>query len=223
MNFKTLAILLAPAAALAASPAAAASFTNGSFETSTCGASGGGFATVSVGNGCISGWTVESGSVDYINGYWLAQSGLRSIDLAGNSPGTISQVFDTVVGQLYSVNYFLSGNPDGGSESKFGVVSAVNGSIINSATFEGIQGSSRTDMNYLPWNFSFTATGTTTKLSFASRSDAGAFGAVLDSVSVAAVPEPGTWAMMLLGLGFIGGSMRLAKRKQKQKLTVSYA
>lgn len=37
----------------------------------------------------------------------------------------------------------------------------------------------------------------------------------------AAVPEPGTWAMMLLGFGFVGGAMRSAKRRQK--LTVSYA
>jgi hypothetical protein len=37
---------------------------------------------------------------------------------------------------------------------------------------------------------------------------------------VAAVPEPATWALMLLGFGFVGGAMRSAKRKQK--LTVSY-
>lgn len=36
-----------------------------------------------------------------------------------------------------------------------------------------------------------------------------------------AVPEPTTWAMMLLGFGFIGGAMRSAKRRQK--VTVSYA
>lgn len=36
-----------------------------------------------------------------------------------------------------------------------------------------------------------------------------------------AVPEPATWAMMLLGFGFVGGVMRSAKRRQKQ--TVSYA
>ena len=35
-----------------------------------------------------------------------------------------------------------------------------------------------------------------------------------------AVPEPVTWAMMLIGFGFIGGAMRLHR---KQKLTVSYA
>ncbi|WP_082992669.1 PEPxxWA-CTERM sorting domain-containing protein [Erythrobacter sp. QSSC1-22B] len=36
-----------------------------------------------------------------------------------------------------------------------------------------------------------------------------------------AVPEPSTWAMMLLGFGFVGGGMRSAKRRQK--VTVSYA
>lgn len=39
--------------------------------------------------------------------------------------------------------------------------------------------------------------------------------------SAAAVPEPATWAMMLLGFGFIGGALRSGKRRQK--LTVSYA
>ncbi|WP_232366617.1 PEPxxWA-CTERM sorting domain-containing protein [Alteripontixanthobacter muriae] len=36
-----------------------------------------------------------------------------------------------------------------------------------------------------------------------------------------AVPEPTTWAMMLLGFGFVGGAMRFTKRRQK--FTVSYA
>ena len=36
-----------------------------------------------------------------------------------------------------------------------------------------------------------------------------------------AVPEPSTWAMMLLGFGFVGGAMRHAKRRQK--LTISFA
>ena len=36
-----------------------------------------------------------------------------------------------------------------------------------------------------------------------------------------AVPEPATWAMMIIGFGMIGGTMRSAKRRRK--LTVSYA
>lgn len=40
-------------------------------------------------------------------------------------------------------------------------------------------------------------------------------------VVAAAVPEPSTWALMLLGFGFVGGAMRTTKRRQK--VTVSYA
>jgi hypothetical protein len=39
--------------------------------------------------------------------------------------------------------------------------------------------------------------------------------------SVAAVPEPATWAMMIGGFGMVGGAMRSARRKQK--VAVKYA
>jgi hypothetical protein len=39
---------------------------------------------------------------------------------------------------------------------------------------------------------------------------------VLGSGTAAAVPEPATWAMMLIGFGFVGGAMRSAKRRQAQ-------
>jgi hypothetical protein len=43
----------------------------------------------------------------------------------------------------------------------------------------------------------------------------------VDGVSnVPAVPEPATWAMMLLGFGFVGGAMRATKRRQS--VAVSY-
>jgi PEP-CTERM motif len=41
------------------------------------------------------------------------------------------------------------------------------------------------------------------------------------SVVTGAVPEPATWAMMLLGFGFVGGALRSGKRRQN--LTVSFA
>jgi hypothetical protein len=44
---------------------------------------------------------------------------------------------------------------------------------------------------------------------------------VISQQATAAVPEPSTWAMMLLGFGFIGGAMRTAKRQHK--VTVAYA
>lgn len=39
-------------------------------------------------------------------------------------------------------------------------------------------------------------------------------------LAVAPVPEPGVWALMILGMGAVGGAMR---RRQKQALSVHYA
>ncbi|ASJ91147.1 PEPxxWA-CTERM sorting domain-containing protein [Porphyrobacter sp. CACIAM 03H1] len=46
-------------------------------------------------------------------------------------------------------------------------------------------------------------------------------GFTLNVSEVPAVPEPGTWLMMIIGLGFTGGAIRFAKRQQS--VTVSYA
>lgn len=40
-------------------------------------------------------------------------------------------------------------------------------------------------------------------------------------IGAPAVPEPATWAMMLIGFGAVGGAMRSAKRRQK--MTIFYA
>jgi PEP-CTERM motif len=41
-----------------------------------------------------------------------------------------------------------------------------------------------------------------------------------DNVSIAAVPEPATWAFMIFGFGAIGGAMR---RQKKANVKLSYA
>ena len=35
------------------------------------------------------------------------------------------------------------------------------------------------------------------------------------------VPEPASWAMMLLGVGMIGGGLRIARRKNAMALTAA--
>jgi hypothetical protein len=35
------------------------------------------------------------------------------------------------------------------------------------------------------------------------------------------VPEPATWAMMLVGLGLIGGGLRMARRKEGMALNAT--
>ena len=125
------------------SPAQANLILNGSFET---GPSPGTFLTLSNGDTSITGWTVGGDSIDYIGTYWQPQNGSRSIDLAGNGPGSISQTFGTVNGQTYHVEFWMAGNPDGGNTLKAIAASAgsVNGQVFTFSTI----GNSLGDMGW---------------------------------------------------------------------------
>ncbi|WP_282950020.1 MULTISPECIES: choice-of-anchor C family protein [unclassified Sphingopyxis] len=188
------------AALLLPATANAATVVNGDFET---GPNPGSFTTVNAG-GTIGAWTVLSGSVDYIGSYWQPQGGSRSVDLNGNSQGAIEQAIATVIGQAYEVTFWLAGNPDSGPQVKTVKVAAANANGM--FTFDTF-GVSRAAMGWQKYTFNFTANSASTLLSFASQ-DAGAYGAALDTVSISAVPEPATWAMMLFGFVLVGGAMR---------------
>jgi len=197
--------LLGAMAVIAMLPSAAnaAEFVNGSFEA---GAPAGSFSTVSGGNNSsISGWTVTGNSVDYIGNYWTAQDASRSVDLNGAAQGGIQQTFDTLDGIQYNVTFWLAGNPDGLPVAKSVLVSAT-GATDGLFSFDST-GASKNNMGWSKYTYNFLASGTSTTLSFASQ-NAGAYGAALDNVSVSAVPEPATWALMLIGFAAVGFGMR---------------
>jgi choice-of-anchor C domain-containing protein len=156
-------------------------------------------------------WAVTSGSVDLVGGYWQSPSGPNpptgtngSVDLDGVSTGAISQgILGLVDGKTYTLTFWLSGNPDGPPATKSVDVSI--GSAIDDNFMYTIGTNTHTDMMYTMESLTFTA-GATNTLSFASQDSASDFGPVIGGVSIA-IPEPATWAMMLLGfagLGFAG-------------------
>jgi len=151
---------------------------NGSFET---GIEPGVFTTLLAGdNTSIPGWTVESGSVDYIGTYWSASDGDRSLDLTGFNAGAVSQTFPTVVGHTYEVTFDLAGNPAGPPAVKTLEVDA--GGTATSYNFD-VTGHTLADMGWQQETFSFTATGTSTTLTFTSL-DNTFYGPALDNVAV---------------------------------------
>lgn len=165
-------------ASSAGSALAAPVNSNGSFET---GVAPGVFTTlVGVNNTNITDWTVDSGSVDYIGSYWMASDGTRSLDMTGFSSGTVSQTFPTVIGHTYEVSFDMAGNPAGFPLEKHLDVSV--GGAPESFTFD-VTGKTLVDMGWETNTYEFTATSTSTTLSFASQ-DAGFFGAALDNVVV---------------------------------------
>jgi choice-of-anchor C domain-containing protein len=197
------------AAIVSFTTAEAAPFTNGSFETGPN--PGGSFVTLGTGNVSITGWTVTSGSVDYIGPYWDAAHGVRSIDLNGNNPGSISQTFDTVLGQLYAVTFQLAGNPDGGHNSWIAEVSATgNAPQLFVTTFAA----NTTTNNWPGFTYHFTATGAATTLRFASNDPDTFYGPALDNVQVSAVPEPTT--LVTFGLVSAVGALIGARRRLRR-------
>jgi choice-of-anchor C domain-containing protein len=195
--------------AFSAFPVQAATIVNGGFENGTN--PGGSFITVPGGNTtAITGWKVGGASVDYIGGYWQPQEGSRSVDLAGSGIGSIAQDILTAAGQRYRVTFWVARNPDSGIDPRTGFVDV--GGTATQYSFTNAP-STRANMKWQQKTYEFIAAGASTTLRFSAdpATSQQFFGLALDNVSIAAVPEPATWAMMIMGFGLIGGALRSRK------------
>ena len=185
---------------LAGSTFAFSGVSNGSFESGTFTTNP--FDTLTVGATDLTGWTVDSGSIDWIGSYWRAAEGLRSIDLNGFDSGTISQTLATTIGNTYIVTFDLSGNPVGDPTLKT-LTFGASGAATNTYTFDTAVAANTLDaMKWAEHTYSFLATSSSSVLTFTSTI-AGAYGPALDNVIVteivptAADCKDGGWPTMI--------------------------
>ena len=136
---------------------------NGSFEVGPADA----IRTVSAPNAtAIPGWTVSAGDIDFVNGFWTAADGTRSLDLNGDQAGTIAQAVPTQIGASYVVQFALAGNPGLGLQDF--VLRASAGAMVLDFPISTTASSSFTSMGWQERSFTFTATAVSTTLAFAS-------------------------------------------------------
>jgi choice-of-anchor C domain-containing protein len=177
--------------------------TNGSFEDGT-NAPGAGFRTLNATNTDITGWTVASGSIDWIGSYWQASAGQRSIDLSGNEPGAldVSQTLSLGPGK-YELSFDLSGNPDGGPTTKSAsvILGGVPGSPFTK-NYTLTAANTLANMNYIRQSIVFTLSNLANVTVGFANPLAGPYGPAIDNVSLSAVPLPA--AAWLFGSAFLG-------------------
>ena len=210
----------------AAVPAHANLLVNGSFEQGAFVNQGNQTMSLAAGSIVIDGWTVLTDPTAWINAgnpFGLAASdGSRFLDLTNYSAGApfagMSQSFATMAGATYTLSFDLGGSNAWGRPDAL-IASAAG----TSATFTTGPASAATPNNdWYHESMTFTATGATTTLTLQGSAGFNYIG--LDNVSVVlssgpgpvpAIPEPGTWALMLAGLAVVGGVAQRRKTARR--------
>jgi hypothetical protein len=183
----------------------------------------GGFEVPTVSSPCcntvppdsLDGWTatpnvnVVVGTYASTNGN-LAFEGNQYLDLVGQGgTGSIYQDLATAVGQSYLLTFAYSHNLFTPSSATSASASVSLGSLFD------VVSQSTGDSSNHDWQIYtgiFSATDTTTRLTFTNLTGGVNEGVLLDGVSVQAVPEPATWAMMLVGFLGIGMVTRRTRK-----------
>lgn len=146
----------------------------------------------------VDGWTFNN------PGTYIAEQTDTNGVLTGNGAlllnengGVGTTIVGLVAGQKYDISLLLSGDNRPGSAYVFNI--SMGGTSWVTTGVDGSAGSNPGTVE----NYIFTATGSSETLTLSQSSSTQA-SPIVDDLSIAAVPEPSTWAMIILGFASIG-------------------
>ena len=186
---------------------------NGSFENNVISSSWAALSSVTGWTSSASGnsaFEIQKGATQGGQGGFnpVAAAGTQYLELNAASLTSVSQSIATTAGGTYALSFAYSGRPDtpGGASSLMNVY--WGSTLLTPTALIG-----NTSGVWQTYSQNVSALGSSTLLRFESIGPVSApsYGSYLDNVSVTtAVPEPESYAMMLLGLGLLGF---MARRK----------
>ena len=138
------------------------------------------------------------------------------VDASGRN--VLRQRFDTVAGQSYVIEFAPRAGAHGPASVRTVLTSATAG-VTQTSTFD-TAGQSSGAFGWRTYSYSFVANGAATTMVFAAA-DGRAQAASLTPVTVAELPEPAIWGMMLFG--FFGLSFAVRRRDIQPKARVRFS
>jgi hypothetical protein len=148
----------------------------------------------------LTGWTGGADGIELRNNIaGAAYDGVNYVELDTNINSASSQVLGTTLGQKYTLSFAYAPR-EGTAASTNGIEVFWNG--VSQGTFSGTGAASGNA--WVPENLTVTGTSPTSNLEFRAVGISDSYGGSLDAVSLTAIPEPESYAMMLAGLGLLG-------------------
>ena len=209
-------------------PAAANIITNGGFELGTFTGGNSLAQQIQPGGGELSGWTISNAPATWYASGWSnnpqqiplnPRTGNFGVSLADGSVRTVnlSQTINLLPFQQYQLsfwvgNYSFNNGPAGVNVS---ITDGTSNTILLSENVTSPLPSASS--NWTRFAFNFIADGTSNTISFNELNGPSYIG--LDDVSIAAVPEPATWAMMIAGFAAVG--LVAYRRRSRSALMVA--
>ncbi|MFS0773468.1 PEPxxWA-CTERM sorting domain-containing protein [Sphingomonas sp. 1P08PE] len=239
---KLFAIAAAATTIVAAVPASATSFTFDTTKAGTVNSASAQTYSTTVGKEALSmkasAWTVYNSSTAYssslknyaqglgvVNAYDNVNNNTHTIDNQNGIDFVVLQFSQAVTLTSSVLNAFnISGIADNDSTVAWGTATGAWNKDLNSSLLSLFAGSTNiTGNGKATQTYNFSTPGNIWLIAAsAANPDRNVDGFKLGSVTaatVAAVPEPATWAMMLVGFGMVGGAARYRRRGTK----VAYA